>query len=100
MEGAQNFHQVKSVGLDKKHLHVQNLSCFWKLCSDNGDGPCANETYVAPFNFVWLKPYNANDACEDVNFVLHLESDWEVLTTILEVGDHFVVIAKEEYGSI
>jgi hypothetical protein len=71
------------------------LSCFCKFCSNNGDGPSDNETYVAPFNFVWLEPCNANDAHANVDFVFHLKSNREALTTILEVGDHFVVIVEE-----
>jgi hypothetical protein len=50
---------------------------------------------LPPFNFVQLEPCNANDAHANVDFVLHLESDQEALTTTLEVGDHFVVIVEE-----
>ncbi len=95
VEGTWSFHQVKSVGLDKVSLHVCALSCFCKFCFDGGNGPCDNETYVAPFNLAWLEPCNADDVHADVEFVLKLEIDWKALVIIIEVGDHFVVVAEE-----
>jgi hypothetical protein len=55
IEGTRNFHQIKIIGLDKKFLHVCNLSCFCRFYFDGRDGPCNNEAYVAPiqFFFVW-----------------------------------------------
>ncbi len=75
MEGTCGFHQIKSVGLDKISLHVQNLSYFCKFCFDGGDTPCDNETYVASFSLVHFKPYNASDAQVDVELVLEVEKD-------------------------
>jgi hypothetical protein len=62
VEGTCNFHQVKSIGLDKISLHVWNLSCFCRFYFEGGDGPYENEAYVLPFNFIHLEPCNAYDA--------------------------------------
>ncbi len=95
VEGTCDFHQVKSVGLDKIFLCVQKLSCFCKFCFHGGDGPCDNEAYIAPVTFIHLEPCNLVDAQEDVESILELEMDREALTTTLEVGDHFAVVVDE-----
>jgi hypothetical protein len=92
IKGTRNFHQVKSVGLDKIFFLVHNLSCFCKYCCDGGDGPCENEAYVAPFNLIHLKPYNPLDECLDVEHVHQLLKDQKVLTTTIKVGDNFAVL--------
>jgi hypothetical protein len=45
---------------------------------------------------VQLETCNANDAHVDVEFVPQLEINWEALAATIEVGHHFVVVAKEE----
>ncbi len=95
MEGTRSFHQVKSVSLDKTSLFVCTLSCFCKFCSNGGDVPCDNEAYIAPFNLVWLKPYNANDAHANLKFVPQLEIDQEVVAATIQVQDHFAIMIKE-----
>jgi len=95
MEGTRGFHQVKSVFVDKISLYVRNLSCYCKFCSNGGDGPCDNEIYFAPFTFIYLEPCNLGGAQANVDSILELEMDRKALTTTLEVGDHFEIIAEE-----
>lgn len=95
MEGTWSFHQIKSVGLDKTSFCVHTLSCFCKFCSNGGDVPCDDEAYIAPFNLVWLKPYNVNDAHINVEFVLQLETNQEVVTATIEVQDHFAIMVEK-----
>ncbi len=83
------------MGLDKISLCVQNLSCFYKCCSNGKDGPCDNEAYITPFTFIHLEPCNARDAQAYVESIPELEMDWEALVTTLEVGHHFAIIVKE-----
>jgi hypothetical protein len=81
--------------LDKTSFRVRTLSCFYKFCSNGGDVPCDNEAYIAPFNLVQLKPYNANDAHANVEFVPQLETNQEVVAATIEVQDHFAIMVEE-----
>ncbi len=99
VSGSRSKHVICSVShLIKTLLHVQELSCFCKFCVDGGDGPYDNYTHVQPWDLVTLEPCSAIDVRCDliIDDMWQVSHDGESLTTCLEVGDYFVVVATND----
>ncbi len=77
---------------------MRELSCFCKYYIDGGDGPYDNYTHVQPWDIVTLEPCSPIDARCDPK----IDDRWEIshdgksLTSYLEVGAYFVVVAIDD----
>ena len=103
VDGTRSFHQVRSVNLEGTSLQVRDLSYFCKFCMDGGDGPYDNATYVPAFILIRLKPCETTTESWQERGRREIEerrihprmTAAEACAAILEVGDHFAVLADE-----
>ncbi len=79
-------------------MQTRDLSYFCKFCINDGNGPCDHVNYVLRFDLIQLVPCRPQDVRDDEidknNYLI--SSDREMLTTTLDVGDHFAIIDAKD----
>lgn len=103
IQGSRQFHSIYGCSeIDPTLLLVRDLSCFCALCINQDWRDCEQQTHVADWRVVRLRPSDVEAVVEQIEYQDDPE-DWheggdegtiEHAGMVVEVGDNFVVPAE------